>query len=153
VKPSDLTGHIDASGSPIGPFAVISGNAKGRADYRATFLLNTEDGSKWRLDPRARWGVRYTRNGRSAVVPRAAGDAAELVVYTRGDAEPVDTGLTTSDADYLVSDDGGRIATISHEGVLSVYDVAQKRSLLSVRLPPAKSMRAFSSLRTSYAYT
>jgi hypothetical protein len=122
---------------------VISGNAKGRADYRATFLLNTEDGTKWRLDPRARRGVRYTRNGRSAVVPRAAGDAAELVVYTRGKAEPVDTGLTTTDADYFVSDDGGRIATISHENVLSVYDVAQKRSLVSVRLPAAKSMRAF----------
>jgi ABC-2 type transport system ATP-binding protein len=70
VKPSDLTGHIDASGSPIGPFAVISGNAKGHADYRAAFLLNTEDGSKWRLDPRARWGVRYTRNGRGGRAAR-----------------------------------------------------------------------------------
>jgi low affinity Fe/Cu permease len=143
AQPGDLTSPVEASRSPSGPFVVISGNAKGRADYRAAFLLNVEDGSKWRLDPRARWGVRYTRNGRSAVVPRLSDNAVDMLVYTRGNAEPVDTGLTTSDRDFFVSDDGGRIATISYKGVLSVYDVAQKRSLVSVRLPDAKFMRAF----------
>ena len=143
AQPGDLTSHIEASGASSGPFAVISGNAKGRSDYRAAFLLNLDDGSKWRLEPRAQWGVRYTRDGRSAVVPHFADRAVEMFVYTRGKAEPVDTGLTTADRDFFVSDDGGRIATISYGGVLSVYDVAQKRSLVSVRLPPAKSMRAF----------
>ena len=143
AQPGDLAGQVEASRSPSGPFAVISGNAKGRSDYRATFLLNLDDGSKWRLDPRARWGVRYTRDGRSAVVPHLAANAVDMLVYTHGKAEPVNTGLTTSDRDFFVSDDGGRIATISYEGVLSVYDVEQKRSLVSVRLPSAKSMRAF----------
>jgi len=143
AQPGDLTSHIEASRASSGPFAVISGNAKGRSDYRAAFLLNLDDGSKWRLEPRAQWGVRFTRDGRSAVVPHFAATAAEMFVYTRGKGEPVDTGLTTSDRDFFVSDDGGRIATISDQLLLSVYDVAQKRSLASVRLPFAKSMRAF----------
>jgi hypothetical protein len=142
VKPADLTGRIQASHSASGPFAVISGTAKGRSDYRAAFLLNCEDGSTWRVDPWALWGVRYTRDGRSAVVPRRAGSAAEMLVYTRGKVEPVESGLTISDGDYIVSNDGGRIATISKSRILSVYDVATKRSLVSVRLPDATSVRA-----------
>ena len=41
VKPSDLTGHIQATRSTSGPFAVITGTSKGRADYHAAFLLNS----------------------------------------------------------------------------------------------------------------
>ena len=143
VKPADLTGNIRATRSTSGPFAVITGTAKGRADYHAAFLLNTEDGSTTHIDPRAEWGVRYTRDGRSVVVPRRAGNVVEMVTYTRGKSEPIDTGLTTVGVDYFVSDDGGRIATISNPNILSVYDVAQKRSLASVRFPDAKYARAF----------
>jgi hypothetical protein len=142
VKPADLTGRIQASHSVSGPFAVISGTAKGRADYRAAFLLNSEDGSTWRVDPWAPAGVRYTRDGRRAVVPRRAANAAEMLVYTRGKVDPVESGLTISDGDYFVSDDGGRIATVSKSKILSVYDVATKRSLVSVRLPDATFVRA-----------
>ncbi|MEA2325656.1 MAG: hypothetical protein QOE68_615, partial [Thermoanaerobaculia bacterium] len=142
VKPSDLTGRIQASHSASGPFAVITGTAKGRSDYRAAFLLNSEDGSTRRVDSWATSAARYTRDGRSVVVPRRAANAAEIVVYTRGKVEPVDTGLTMTDGDYIVSDDGGRIATISHPSILSVYDVATKRSLASVRLPESKFARA-----------
>jgi ABC-type transport system involved in multi-copper enzyme maturation permease subunit len=146
VKPSDLTSHIQATRSTSGPFAVITGTSKGRADYRAAFLLNSEDGSMTRVDPWAAWLTRYTRDGRSAVVPRRAGAGtfADIVIYTRGRSEPVDTGLTILDGGYVVSDDARRIATISYPGpTLSVYDVAQKRSLASVRLPDAMYLRAF----------
>jgi ABC-type transport system involved in multi-copper enzyme maturation permease subunit len=135
VKPGDLTGDIRASRSTSGPFAVITGTAKGRSDYRGAFLLNTDDGSTWRVDQSAVWSARYTRDGRRAVVPRRAGRAVELLIYTRGNAAPVDTGLTVDNGEYIVSDDGGRIATISQARILSVYDVATKRSLASVRLP------------------
>jgi hypothetical protein len=143
VKPSDLTSHIQATRSTSGPFAVITGTSKGRADYHAAFLLNSEDGSMTRVDPWAAWLTRYTRDGRSAVVPRRAGVFADIVVYTRGRSEPVDTGLTIGDGGYIVSDDASRIATISRPGTLSVYDVSQKRSLASVRLPDATNERAF----------
>jgi hypothetical protein len=142
AKPSDLTGRIQASHSASGPFAVIAGNARGRSDYRAAFLLNSEDGSTWRVDSWAPWAVRYTRDGRSAVVPRRGANAAEMLVYTRGKAEPVATGLTMTEGEYVVSDDGGRIATISQLSLLSVYDVATRRSLASVRLPDSKFARA-----------
>jgi ABC-type transport system involved in multi-copper enzyme maturation permease subunit len=142
VKPRDLTGRIQASHSASGPFAVITGTAKGRSDYRPAFLLNSEDGSTWRVDSWATSSARYTRDGRSAVVPRRADSAIELLIYTRGKAEPVDTGLTISDGDYILSDDGGRIATISKSRILSVYDVATKRSMASVRLADSTLVRA-----------
>jgi len=144
VKPGDLTSHIQATRSTGGPFAVITGTSKGRADYRAAFLLNSEDGSMTRVDPWAAWLTRYARDGRSAVVPRraGAGNVADIVIYTRGRSEPADTGLTIKDGGYSISDDASRIATISYP-TLSVYDVAQKRSLASVRLPEAIYLRAF----------
>jgi len=134
VKPSDLTGHIQASHSTNGPLAVITGNAKGRFDYRGAFLINSEDGSAWRVESRSEWMVRYTRNGRSAVLQRRAANGFEVLIYSRGKVEPVDTGLTMTSGYYFVSDDGERIATVSPWGILSVYDVATKRSLVSVRL-------------------
>jgi ABC-type transport system involved in multi-copper enzyme maturation permease subunit len=143
AKVSDLTGHVRATRSTSGPFAVVIGSAKGRSDYHAAFLINTEDGTTTRVDPWAEWLVHYTRNGRSVVVPRRAGNVAEMLIYTSSKAEPVDTGLTISDGDYVASDDGGRIATISHPNNLSVYDVAQKRSLASAHLPEAKFLRTF----------
>src|SRR4051794_3885398 len=82
AKVSDLTGPIQGSRSSSGPFAVITGTPKGRADYRAAFLLNTEDGTTTRVDPWAAWSVHYTRDGRSVVVPRRAGNVAEIVIYT-----------------------------------------------------------------------
>jgi hypothetical protein len=142
-KVSDLTGQVHATRSSSGPFALLTGSSKGRADYRAAFLLNSEDGSASRVDPWAVWSTRYTRDGRSAVLPRRAGNVAEIMIYTRGKSEPVDTGLTMSDGDYVVSDDGGRIATVSRPNILSIYDVAEKRSLASARLPDAKFFRSF----------
>ena len=142
VKPSDLTGHVRATRSAAGPFAVITGTAKGRGDYRAAFLLNSEDGTTMRLDPWAEFGVHYTRDGRSVVAPRRAANFAEILIYTRGKSEPLDTGLTVTSGDFVASDDGNRIAVLSRPNI-SIYDVAQKRSLTSARLPDAKYLRAF----------
>lgn len=141
VKPGDLTGEIHATHSAGGPFATISGKARGRVDYHAGFLLDTEDGSVARIDSRAEWSVRYTRDGRSAFVPSLEGAVANVLVYRRGSTKPVDTGLTMDAGEYFVSDDGGRIATIARPGIVSIYDVAQKRSLVSVRLPESKFER------------
>ena len=144
LKPSDLTGHVQASSSASGPFAVITGKSRGRADYRAAFLLDTADGSTWRVDPWAAWSTRYSRDGRNAVMPRRAAGGADVLLYTRGKAEPVDTGLTIAGGDFIVSDDGKRIATISNTrtlSLLSIYDVPTKHSLASVRLPDAMYVR------------
>ncbi len=135
VKLTDLGSGIRATASTSGPFAVITGKTRGRADYQSGFLLNTEDGSSTRIDGSAEWGVRYTRDGRSAVVPHMEGAFADVLIYRQGAKKPIDTGLTVAHGDFFVSDDGGRIATLSNQNILSVYDVAQKRSLASVLLP------------------
>jgi len=144
VKPGDLTGiDFQATRSTSGPFAVIAGSSKGRADYHAAFLLNAEDGSATRVDPWAAWLTRYARDGRSAVVPHRAGNVVDIMIYTQGKSEPVDTGLTMTAGDYVLSDDASRIATILRPNTLSVYDVAQKRSLASALLPFSTFLQAF----------
>ena len=145
VKPSDLTSKMHMSRSTSGPFAVITGETRWRDDYRAGFLINTDDGSVTHVDSRADWAVRYTRDGRSVMLPRLdiSAHTADLLIYRKDLKEPIDTGLSLSAGDFFVSDDGGRIATISRSNILSVYDVAQKRSLVSVRLPDSRYTRAF----------
>jgi ABC-type transport system involved in multi-copper enzyme maturation permease subunit len=145
VKPGDLTIDMRANRSTSGPFAVITGKSRGRFDYRAGFLLNTDAGSMTRVSPFADGSVHYTRDGRSALIPLADSNMnpANVLIYHKELKEPIDTGLTSPPRDYFVSDDGGRLATISPENVISVYDVAQKRSLISVKLPASASVRAF----------
>ena len=147
VKPGDITVDFRANRSTGGPFAVITGKTPGRGDYRAGFLLNTEDGTVTRVSSYADWFVRYTRDGRSAVIPIAESNMhpANLLIYRKGMREPIDSGLSypLGGGGFSVSDDGGRLATISREGVLSIYDVAQKRSLASVKLPASKYVSAF----------
>jgi hypothetical protein len=72
--------------------------------------------------------------------PVLVGNVAELRRYTAGDAAPIDTGLTVWGDFVFPSDDGGRIATVN-QGILSIYDVATKRSLASTRIPQSKFAR------------
>lgn len=137
VKPSDLTTNIYASHRAGSSFLVLAGRTRNRGDYHAAYLIDVSDGSDRRLDPEA-WGVggvQFTRDGRSVIVPRKEKNSVDLVIYKRGVSEPTETGLTLPPT-YLFfsSDDGNRIATIVH-GNLSIYDVPQKRSLVSVRVP------------------
>jgi ABC-type transport system involved in multi-copper enzyme maturation permease subunit len=134
VEPSDLT-RVMAWHAPGGRFLLLAGQTRHRADYHAAFLIDVEDGSVRKISGQTIHAMRLSRDGNSAFAVRSAHGASDLVVYKRGDAEPVDTGLTLSPSDpFFVSDDGSRIAVIGH-GVLSVYDVSHKRSLVSVRVP------------------
>ncbi|HSY47694.1 MAG TPA: ABC transporter permease [Thermoanaerobaculia bacterium] len=138
AKPSDLTTMVYASRGAGSPFLVLTGRARYRGDYNATYLIDVGDNSARTIDLDS-WGlggVRFTRDGRSVVVPRREKDSADLVIYKRGASNPVETGLTLPATYYpiFVSDDGNRIATIVN-GNLSIYDVPQKRSLVSVRVP------------------
>jgi ABC-type transport system involved in multi-copper enzyme maturation permease subunit len=134
VRPEDLTSSVFASRSPAGSFMTVAGKTRGRDDYTAAWLMNTEDGRNIRIDARSAWGVQYTRDGRTVFWPVVERNVAELRRYTSGEREPIDTGLTVWGDFIIPSDDGSRIATVSH-GILSIYDVAQKRSLVSARVP------------------
>jgi hypothetical protein len=132
VNPHDLTSEIEGFRAMSGPFAAISGRAKGHADYRASYLLNTQDGKRVRIDTRP-WTVQFSRDGSTAVWPVMENSVVSLRMYRRGAANSVDTGLTMTWGDFAVSDDGNRIATYS-PGIVSIYDVAQKRTLVSAHL-------------------
>jgi len=134
AKPADISKTAAFSRSPGGPFVTIVGTTPSRSDYTAAWLMNTEDGRNIHIDSRSAWGVQYTRDGRSVYWPVVNGRVAELRRYSRGDREPVDTGLTVAGDLVFLSDDGARIATLNR-GLLSIYDVAQKRSLVSARAP------------------
>ncbi len=140
---SDLNGQLSATHSPSGPLAIVGGTAKARADYRTAFLINTETGDTTRLDSRAVWTAIYARDGRSVVVPRIEGNVAQLQIYRAGARDPVDTGLSLTAGEFFPSDDGGRIATFTSPRVLSVYEIATKRSLVSARIPGTRFGRAF----------
>ena len=136
AKPSDLTNRrsvLYAAGSPL---LAMAGETRNRGDYKAGFLIDVSDGSTRRIDLRSSGAVYFTRDGASVVLSRIETNSAfDLVVYRRGVAEPVETGLTIPVADhFFVSDDGNRIATIGRQN-LSIVDVPQRRSLISVRLP------------------
>ncbi len=135
AKPSDLTNRRSVSYAAGSPLLAMAGETRNRGDYNAGFLIDVSDGSTRRVDLRSSGSVYFTRDGASVVLSRIDSNSADIVVYKRGVAEPVETGLTIPMADrFFVSDDGNRIATIGRE-TLSIFDVAQKRSLISVRLP------------------
>ncbi|HXH95516.1 MAG TPA: WD40 repeat domain-containing protein [Thermoanaerobaculia bacterium] len=140
VKPADITDAV-VSHSPGTAFMTIAGKTSNRGDYVAAWLMNIDDGRSIRIDAQsARGAVQYTRDGRSALWPVLVGNVAELRLYTVGDAAPIDTGLTVWGDFIFPSDDGGRIATVN-QGILSIYDVATRRSFASTRIPQTKFAR------------
>jgi hypothetical protein len=140
AEPADITNNLVVSHSPGNPFVTVAGKTATRGDYTTAWLMNSEDGRNIRIDAPSSWGMIYTRDGRSALWPAVEGNIAELRKYTRGDAAPADTGLMVRGDYFFPSDDGSRIATVSG-GILSIYDVAQKRSMVSVRIEDGKYVR------------
>jgi hypothetical protein len=94
--------------------------------------MNTEDGKTLRIDSPP-WGVRFSRDGNTAVWPVSENRVASLWMYRRGATGPINTGLTMTWGEFAISDDGNRIATYS-PGIVSIYDVPQKRTLVSAHL-------------------
>jgi hypothetical protein len=141
AKPDDIVKTTAFFRSPGGPFVTIAGTTRSRLDYMAAWLIDSEDGHKIHIDAHAAWSVQYTRDGRTAFWPVVNGKFAELWRYTRGNSRAVGTGIPTGLTlwgDFIfLSDDGARIATLNH-GILSIYDVAQKRSLVSARAPQGR---------------
>ncbi len=139
AKPADIT-DAAVSHSPGTAFVTIAGKTANRGDYTTAWLMNIDDGRNIRIDAQSAWGVHYMRDGRSALWRVLVGNVAELRRYTVGDAAPIDTGLTVWGDFVFPSDDGGRIATVN-QGILSIYDVATRRSLVSTRIPQTKQAR------------
>lgn len=133
AKPGDLYASISASQSRDG-IAFLSGQVRDRADYHAGFLIDSAAGKTLRVAPSAAWSVRFSDDGRTAVWLQPIGRGEfEFVTYSRGMAAPSETGITSDGGNFVLSGDGRRLAVFGRDNA-AVYDIAQRRSLMSAHL-------------------
>jgi ABC-type transport system involved in multi-copper enzyme maturation permease subunit len=135
-----------------GPWALISGTARHRADYQATFLYDAASGEAIRVHGVTPWwGTPFTRDGSKAayvqlISPARSMDGELMLVPARAGAAPVDTGLQLGGWDaYTFNDDGSRVAVLAANGNVLVYDVAAKKTIAAAHLdvPRQAERRAF----------
>ena len=136
ATPNDLV-TINADMPGTGSWAIVAGEARGRMDYRPLFLYNVDTGAYNRLSGGRMWRVHFAPDGKTLLIGRGDVRHGSVEIFRR----PVDatneeaTGLTLHlRSEYTTNDRGDRIAAVD-EGTLTVYDVPQKRSLGSVRMP------------------
>ena len=148
AKPTDLVdGRFQQA--PQGNWAFIEGKGRHRGDFRSGFLYDLDTHRWMRISGGdiAFGGGSFNRSGTVALMQRFldGGSTQEVLFRSRmelvllpldGAAKPVETGLTFSmpHAQCVLSDDGRRVVYFDR-GLLSVYDLAAKRSLVSIRLP------------------
>lgn len=125
-----------------GSWMAITGTAKHRADYQAMFLYDLARGEAVRVPGMsAWWGGAFTRDGRHAAYVRVdealRGMRGELcIVPLQNAAKTIETGLQLGAYDtFVLNDDASRVAMVSGDGNLSVYDVASRRMTGAVHLP------------------
>jgi len=136
AKPGDLK-TVEAEAQIRGPWVLLTGDARGRMDYHPGFVYNSETGAYTRFPTRMGRAM-FTRDGNSMLVGRYDKRSNTIEMFRRLVAADVEesTGLTISgNSDFNASDDGSRIVSVDNKGIVTVYDVPQKRSMVSARLP------------------
>lgn len=115
--------------APRGPSVIVTGTAKGRLDYRSTFLIDRTTGRFTRIASPMWWGSHFSDDGRVAawLQPEGLLRLRGLELHTSNG----NTGLMLSPSSELVlSSDGARVA-ITKSGLLIVHDVATRAILAS----------------------
>jgi hypothetical protein len=141
ATPADLVGEIRGTQADAGPWLLIAGATRNRADYLSAFFFNDIDGSYIRLHPVGRYSsaVKFSRDGRNAAwLERAAFANDRLELFTRRletKAPSIDTGISTSLKleGFALSDDSSRIA-LFEDGMLRVVDLGTGHTLGSARI-------------------
>lgn len=122
-----------------GSWAVLSGFGSHRADYRASFLYNLDDGRWLRIQDTPPWWAGVMTNDQNVAYWLAPSSGFQELWMARLDApnpKPVPTKFTLRRwAFFNFSNDGSRLAAVAPDGVLTVYDVASGAALGSARLP------------------
>jgi hypothetical protein len=128
-EPEDLNAVHSVEQPPSGSEVIVTGGAKGRGDYQATFLIDRETGKVDRLPTPPWWGLQASRDGRVIAWLQPAGifSLQHLELYVRGRATGI---LLSHSAHFVLSDDGTRVAA-DNGRVVTVYDVATGRMLSS----------------------
>lgn len=135
-SPSDLVGRVSAHVSPTGEYAIVSGDAAHRKDYRPLFLMNMRTGEYTRPSGYPSHEG-FTRDGSKVIlmrpVPGSPNSAQVVISDVHGKETVTDLVLHGPGLRTFVSDDGRRIAWVTR-GVLSTYDVETRQSMGSVRV-------------------
>jgi ABC-type transport system involved in multi-copper enzyme maturation permease subunit len=160
VRLSDvlLRPGIRVTESPRGDWATVSGEVANRFDYRPTFLLNLGTGAAERLRQPS-WRSFFSRDGKKLIALAPLGKAAPnirpgevilrenaratVVVRDLATGRQMETNFPTEGFAMIeANDDASRLA-IAGDGLLTVYDVAADRSLMSVRLAARPASMSF----------
>lgn len=141
VSPQELARIQGVQPAPAGDWVALHGVARGRADFRPTFLLDTSSGRFFRIQVAdGRWGsVVFSGDGRRAVW-LAANDRHRLFPLTayrldldRPGAVPAATPVSFAESfpELLALSRDGRYLASVHKDRILVEDVENGRLLLS----------------------
>src|SRR5439155_1321598 len=150
VTPNDLV-KGEVVQPEQGSWSMLFGPAKHRMDYHSLFAYDLSSGEAVRINGVRSWfSSGFSRDGRSMAylqLPDYRAGVFELYVMPlRSGAKPEATRISvTRNSDYTLSDDGSRIAVIDGDGIVTAYEVASKKALVSAKVPvaPHSSWRCF----------
>jgi hypothetical protein len=142
AEPTDLTGIGDVLPTPAGDWLAVSGPLGGRFDYQPDFLYNTKDGAFVRLGLRSMVQVSFDGTKALVLLPEGLeteqGRELRLVRYDLEASPPRRQASLLTVAEESIdhwasSPDGGRIGLVQ-QGLLTVYDLDEERTLISKHL-------------------
>lgn len=136
VGPADLKTIDIVQQAPAGDSVFLTGTARGRGDYRASFLVDANGGRAKRLVTLPWWGIEFSQDGKVIAYLQPSLRPVDAELYTLRvdvpDAAPVPTGIRKVGSRFALSPDGSRIVVASDE-TISLYDTAGHRVLASAR--------------------
>ena len=150
VGPGDLV-KGDVVQAEQGSWGFLFGRANHRMDYHALFAYDLASGEGVRVDGVQSWfSSGLSRDGRRMAYLKledytaGVGELYVMPLSSGAKAEATRISATRSSA-YTFSDDSSRLAVMEPDGIVTAYDVASNRALVSAKLPAAahNSRRCF----------
>jgi ABC-type transport system involved in multi-copper enzyme maturation permease subunit len=146
LEPSDLN-PPNVSQPAHGSWSFVFGQAKHRMDYHALFAYDLATGDSLRINGIRTWfSSGFSHDGRTVgylkLADYRAGEGELYLQPLRAGAKPQPTQITmTRGSEFTFSDDGSRIGVIDVNGIVTAYELASKKALVSAKLPEAERTR------------
>lgn len=145
--PRDITMEEMSSNSRA-DWVAVTGQARHRADYRPTFLVDVKTGRSVRLTASPlRTRAEFTRSGDAvlSIMPTTELEGrSEIHLLRLNDAgSDQATGIIASPWSVLVASDDLRRLAVCEGGILSIHDLPSKTLLASVRIPFGEMTQLF----------
>lgn len=130
----DVTAVELVEQAPAGDWLLLGGQTRLRAGHRAAFAVNRAKGQAVRMPGPLWWGATFSRDGRAVAWAQPVGasirDGFTVHVRRLDSGRTYDTGAATARGEFVLSDDGSRVAAINGN-TIAVHDVATGRLLAS----------------------